>query len=95
MSLTDYLDSPISYRLLFEALLTFATFGGFLGIFWILGELPWLQFSMDVFLNEYGLLFFIGLVIYRAGQNVLQIAMQGIESEDIFPSYKGTGDVSL
>jgi len=78
MSWIGYVDNKLTYRILFEALLTFATFGGFLGIFWILGEVSWLQFSLDVFLNEYGAVFFVGLVIYRAGQNVLQIAMQGM-----------------
>ncbi|MCY4730545.1 hypothetical protein KY092_08230 [Natronomonas gomsonensis] len=78
MAWTDYLDNPITYRLLFEAVVTFAAFGGFLGIFWILGEMPWLQFSLDVFLKEYGLVFFLGVVIYRAVQNLLQVAMKGM-----------------
>lgn len=78
MSWLDLLDHPLTYRFLFEAFVTFAVFGGFLGIFWVLGEMPWLQFSLEVFLNEYGLVFFLGVVIYRAAQNVLQIAMQGM-----------------
>ena len=78
MAWTDYLANPTTYRLLFEAFIAFAVFGGFLGIFWLLGEMPWLQFNLDVFLNEYGLVFFLGVVIYRAAQNVLQIAMRGM-----------------
>lgn len=75
---TEYLDNPITYRLLFEAFVTFATFGGFLAIFWILGEMPRLQFSLDVFLNQYGIVFFLGVLIYRAAENLLQVAMQGM-----------------
>jgi hypothetical protein len=78
MSWLDFLDYPLTYRFLFEASVTFAVFGGFLGIFWVLGEIPRLQFSLEVFLNEYGLVFFLGVVIYRAAQNVLQMAMKGM-----------------
>jgi len=74
----EFLDHPITYRLLFEAFITFAMFGGFLAVFWMLGEIPQLSFSLESFLNEYGVVFFLGLVVYRAAQNVLQIAMQGM-----------------
>lgn len=78
MGALDFLDHPITYRVLFEAFITFAIFGGLLGIFWILGETPWLQFSLDAFLNEYGLLFLLGLMIYRAARSVYMIAVQGM-----------------
>lgn len=78
MSWIDLLDNQITYKLIFEAFVAFTIFGGLLGVFWILGEVPWLQFSLDTFLDEYGLVFFLGLIIYRAARNVYMIAAQGM-----------------
>lgn len=78
MTALDFLDHPITYRLLFEAFVTFAVFGAYLGVFWMLGEIPQLSFSLEQFLSEYGAVFFLGLIIVRAGNKVMNTAMRGM-----------------
>ncbi|MFB1066261.1 hypothetical protein [Natrinema sp. H-ect4] len=78
MAWTDFLDNQITYLLVFEAFVTFAVFGAYLGVFWMLGEIPQLSFSLEQFLSEYGVVFFAALVIVRAGNKVMNTAMRGM-----------------
>jgi len=78
MSWIDLLDNQITYKLVFEAFITFAVFGAFLGVFWVLGEIPVLEFSLQEFLNEYGVIFLLAVVMVRTGNKVMNRAMRGM-----------------
>jgi len=78
MAWIDFFDNEITYRILFEAFITFAVFGAYLGVFWMLGEIPQLEFSLEAFLSEYGVIFFTALVIVRTGNKVMNKAMRGM-----------------
>lgn len=76
--LEGLLESEWTALLVFEAFVTFAVFGAYLAVFWGLGEIPQLQFSLESFLNQYGVVFFLALIIVRTGNRVLSTAMQGM-----------------
>jgi len=78
MSWIDFFDNQITYFIIFEAFITFAVFGAYLGVFWMLGEIPQLEFSLESFLSEYGVVFFTALVIVRTGNKVMNKAMRGM-----------------
>jgi hypothetical protein len=61
---------------LFEVFVTFAIFGAYLAIFWMHNEIQQLHFSFESFLNEYSIVFFLGLVIVRIRGNVLQATIR-------------------
>jgi hypothetical protein len=78
MSSVEYLDNQATYTVMFEAFVTFAVFGAYLGVFWILGEIPQLQFSLEAFLNQYGVVFLLGVLLVRTGNKAMNAAMRGM-----------------
>ncbi|WP_276273583.1 hypothetical protein [Haloarcula litorea] len=76
--LEGLLESEWTALFVLEAFVTFAVFGAYLGVFWALGEVPQLQFSLESFLNQYGIVFFLALIIVRTGNRVLNTVMNGM-----------------
>nr|WP_152417681.1 hypothetical protein [Haloferax larsenii] len=73
-----FLDNQVTYLLLFEVAVAFISFGVLLAVFWVLGEVPYLQFDMQTFLNDHGVILFLGLFHYEIGRIAFLKIMQGM-----------------
>ena len=78
MGAVDFLDNQFTYLLLFEVAITFISFGVLLAVFWVLGEIPYLQFDMQAFLNDHGVILFLGLFIHELGRAGFHRVMRGM-----------------
>lgn len=74
----DFLNNQFTYLLLFELAVTFVSFGVLLAVFWVIGEVPHLQFNIQAFLSDHGVILFLGLFLYELGRTAFLKVMQGM-----------------